>query len=158
MTLVAYKKVYTWEYTWLNIIPVNYIMVGHCQWGCSIKAGAKSNGDTVIPSSIFGDWAFPSKSYSLKSYDDAVPSDKKRYFDFWVSRGRMTIEGAFGKLKGRWHILSTKCEKMTVASLSFTWRMLSDVNYFCKIHDTFFHGLCTMQRLLIPAFCKSWGI
>ena len=32
----------------------------------------------------------------------------------------MIIEGAFGKLKGRWHILSTKCEKMTVASLSFT--------------------------------------
>ena len=36
------------------------------------EAGAKSNDDIVIPPLIFGDGAFPMRSFSLKLYDDGI--------------------------------------------------------------------------------------
>ena len=36
------------------------------------EAGAKSNVDIVIPPLIFGDGAFPMRSFSLKLYDDGI--------------------------------------------------------------------------------------
>ena len=74
------------------------------------EAATKTNDDIVIPPLILGDGAFPMRSFFLKPYGDAVLSDKKIYFNYRASRGRMVTEGAFGKLKGRWRILSRKCE------------------------------------------------
>ena len=74
------------------------------------EAVAKTNDDVVIPPLIHGDGAFPIISFLLKPYSEAVLPEKKRYFNYRASRGRIVAEGSFGKLKVRWRILSRKCE------------------------------------------------
>ena len=50
-------------------------------------------------------------SFLLKPYSDAALPEKKRYFNYRASMGRMIAEGSFGKLKVRCRILSRKCER-----------------------------------------------
>eukprot|EP00112_Aurelia_sp_Birch-Aquarium-sp1_P015159 Seg3334.4 transcript_id=Seg3334.4/GoldUCD/mRNA.D3Y31 product="hypothetical protein" protein_id=Seg3334.4/GoldUCD/D3Y31 len=46
----------------------------------------------------------------MKPYSQAILKADDKYFNYRLSRARMVTEGAFGKLKGRWRILSRKCE------------------------------------------------
>ena len=105
--------------TWSNIVGGDILS----------EAAAKTNDDIVIPPLILGDGAFPMRSFLLKPYGDAVLSDKKRYFHYRASRGRMVTEGAFGKLKGRWRILSRKCEsqKETVKKMGLACLVLHNL-------------------------------
>ena len=64
----------------------------------------------TIPPIILGDGAFPMRTWLLKPHGDAILPEKKRYFNYRLSRARMISEGAFGKLKGRWRVLFKKCE------------------------------------------------
>ena len=58
-----------------------------------------------IPPVILGDGAFPLRSWMMKSHGDAVLTPEKAYFNYRLSRARMIMEGAFGKLKGRLRVL-----------------------------------------------------
>ena len=51
------------------------------------------------PPLILGDGAFPSRTWLVKPYGEAILIEKKRYFNYRPSRARMISEGAFGKLK-----------------------------------------------------------
>ena len=62
--------------------------------------------DTSFPPLILGDGAFPIRTWITKPYGDAVLSERKRYYNYRLSSARMVSEGAFGKLKVRWRILS----------------------------------------------------
>ena len=64
----------------------------------------------AIPPLILGDGAFPLRTWIIKPYGDAILNEQKRYLKYRLSRARMVAEGAFGKLKGRWRVLSKKCE------------------------------------------------
>ena len=66
--------------------------------------------DQAIPPLILGDGAFPMRTWIIKPYGDAILNEQKRYLNYRLSRARMVTEGAFGKLKGRWRVLSKKCE------------------------------------------------
>ena len=61
-----------------------------------------------IPTQILGDGTFPSRSWLMKSYGDAVITPGKRYFNYRSSRSRIVTEGAFGKLKRRFRILQKR--------------------------------------------------
>ena len=61
------------------------------------------------PSVILGDGALPLRSWIMKPHRDAVLTPEKAYFNYRLSRARMTMEGAFGKLKGRFRVLFRKC-------------------------------------------------
>ena len=53
------------------------------------------------------------RMWIIKPYDDAILNilnEQKRYLNYRLIRTRMVTEGAFGKLKGRWRVLSKKCE------------------------------------------------
>ena len=65
----------------------------------------------------------------MKPYGEAVLSEQKRYFNYRLSRARMVTEGAFGKLKGRWRILSKKCEshKGTVKKMGLACVVLHNI-------------------------------
>ena len=64
------------------------------------------NENIMIPPIILGDGAFPMRTWLVKPHGDAILSEKKRYFNYRLSRARMVSEGAFGKLKGSWRVLS----------------------------------------------------
>ena len=58
----------------------------------------------TIPPIILGDGAFPMRTWLLKPHGDAILPEKRRYFNYRLSRAWMISEGAFGKLKGRWQV------------------------------------------------------
>lgn len=71
---------------------------------------AHKEGDVLIPPLLLGDGAFPFHPWLMKPYSQAILKADDKYFNYRLSRARMVTEGAFGKLKGRWRILSRKCE------------------------------------------------
>ena len=50
------------------------------------------------------------RTWIIKPYGHAILNEQKRYLNYRLNRARMVTEGAFGKLKGRWKVLSKKCE------------------------------------------------
>ena len=85
--------------------------------------------DTSFPPLILGDGAFHMRTWITKPYGDAVLSEKKRYYNYRLSHPRMVSERAFGKLKGRWRILSKKCEnhKETVKKMGLASVVLHNI-------------------------------
>ena len=65
---------------------------------------------------------FQSDHFS-RLYSDAVLSERKRYFNYRTRWGRMVTEGASGKLKGRWRILSRKCENQKESEKKRGWHV-----------------------------------
>lgn len=70
----------------------------------------KSVGDVNVPPIIVGDSAFPSQTWLMKPFTNAVLSPQQCYFNYRLSRARMVSEGAYGQLKGRWRVLLRKSE------------------------------------------------
>ena len=80
------------------------LMSGRCQNNLQME------GNIMVPPILLGDGAFPFHPWLMKPYSQAVLKTDEQYFNYRLSRARMVTEGAFGKLKGRWRVLSRKCE------------------------------------------------
>ena len=91
-----------------------------------------------IPPIVLRDGAFPLKIWMMKPYGDAVPTPRKRYFNYRGSRGHLVTEGAFGRLKSRFRVLHRKCEsnKNTVKAMDLACVVL--------------HNMCVEKGNLIP--------
>lgn len=70
----------------------------------SKPASISGNGDN-LPYCLVGDEAFPLKTYLLRPYlSKQNAENKKRVFNYRLSRARRTIENSFGILANRWRI------------------------------------------------------
>ena len=56
---------------------------------------------------LLGDAGYPSRTYLLRNYKPVDGDVDKIRFDRQINGGRISIENAFGLLKGRWHILNS---------------------------------------------------
>lgn len=73
-------------------------------WTCKM-------GSTDVPLVILGDPAYPLLSWLMKPYlENPTTTAKERLFNYRQSRGRMVVENAFGRLKGRWRCLMKRLD------------------------------------------------
>ena len=65
----------------------------------------------------------------LKPHGDAILPDDKRYFIYENSRARLVTEGALGRLKIKFRVLSRKCEsnKETLNLYGLAWVALHNI-------------------------------
>uniref|UniRef100_A0A8C3HUY7 Putative nuclease HARBI1 n=1 Tax=Chrysemys picta bellii TaxID=8478 RepID=A0A8C3HUY7_CHRPI len=69
--------------------------------------GKVHDGNVEMPIVILGDPAYPLMPWLMKPYTGSLDSSKER-FNYRLSRCRMTVECAFGRLKGHWRSLYGK--------------------------------------------------
>ncbi|OXA48620.1 protein ANTAGONIST OF LIKE HETEROCHROMATIN PROTEIN 1 [Folsomia candida] len=87
---------------------------------------------------LISDAAFPLKDWLLKPYldNENTPAYQKE-FNFRLSRARMVIKNAFGRLKGRWRILLRRMDNSVPVAIDIvnTCVILHNI---CETMDGFF--------------------
>ena len=82
-----------------------------------------------VPLCIIADAAYPLLSWVMKPFpDNGKLSAEKSHFNYRLSRARMVVENAFGRLKGRWRCLLKQNEAVIE-------RMNSVVATCCVLHN-----------------------
>ncbi|CAM4671802.1 unnamed protein product [Lepidochelys kempii] len=66
-------------------------------------------GDVEMPICILGDPAYPLMPWLMKSYTGSLDSSQE-LFNYRLSKCRMVVECAFGRLKARWRSLLTRLD------------------------------------------------
>ena len=91
-----------------------------------------------IPPIILGDGAFPIRTWLQKPYGNAVLSEEQGYFNFRLSRTRLVIEGAFGRLKSRFRVLHRRRENNK--------EIVKLMGLACVV----LHNICIETKYLVP--------
>ena len=94
---------------------------------------------TEIPIVILGDPAYPLLPWLMKPYlDNGHLSREQRTFNYRLSRARVVVEDAYGRLKGRWRCLS-KRNDADVSDLPELVAACCVLHNICEIHGENFN-------------------
>ena len=82
---------------------------------------------------MLGDPAYPLKNWLLKPFSDTGLSRKQKTFNYCLSRARVVVENAFGRLKGRWRSLMKRndCDIRKIPTLVTACCILHN---FCEVN------------------------
>lgn len=88
-----------------------------------------------VPLVILGDAAYPLLPWLIKPFPEGrgvTPAQTQ--FNHRLSHARMTVERAFGRLKGRWRCLLKRCDAH-ISLVSHIIAACCVLHNFCEIHN-----------------------
>ena len=88
--------------------------------------------DKVVPLFLIGDSAYPLNSWLIKPFAyNTELSNCERKYNYYLSKSRIVVENAFGRLKARWRRF-VKCNDMCIDNVPYV------VSACCTLHKL--HG------------------
>ena len=93
--------------------------------------------NTEIPLFLIGDPAYPLLLWLMKAYSGNHLTAEQRIFNYRISRARMTVECAFGRLKGRLRYLLKRLDN-DLPSVSGIVKACCTLHNICEIHGEYF--------------------
>jgi DDE superfamily endonuclease len=87
---------------------------------------------------IIGDGAFPLSVYLMKPFIGDNLTENNEHFNYRLSRARMVVECAFGRLKGRWRVLLKRCDTYFEKTVKII-RTCCILHNICENSNELFH-------------------
>ena len=112
-----------------------------CESGSFLPNWPKTICNSTVPLVMLGDPVYPLKTWLMKLFSDTGLTQRQRKFNYRLSRARVVVECAFGRLKGRWRSLMKRNDS-TITNIPTL------VTACCVLHNRFklkwrvvWHGL-----------------
>ena len=109
--------------------------------------------DKDVPIVLLGDSAYPLLPWLMKPFPHTTLSEEQQRYNYCLSRARIVIENAFGRLKSRWRCLMKKLEVKpdNIAIIIMACCILHNV---CEIHgeefdNTWLDGNCETNEIYV---------
>ena len=110
-----------------------------------IKEGLLSAGQSIsylgcqIPAFLIGDSAYPLQTWLMKPFaNTGILTREQQHFNYRLSRARMVVENAFGRLKARWRRLQ-KRNDMSIEHIPCIISACCILHNVCEIHEETFN-------------------